>query len=103
MSEDTETKVESPLKLEDFQLNQILFNNAAKRIIGLLGTFKCSETDQGIVIISKVEFSEENFTAESEEDSILKHTVLKTIEVNDIYANFLGTADQKFNSEFYRV
>lgn len=100
MSEAGDTKVESSLMLEDFKLSKILFNNAAKRTICLLGTFSASETDQGIVLIEKVEFAEENFTTENEEDSILKHTALETVLVNDIYSNFMGIAEQKFNSEF---
>lgn len=100
MSEAGDTKVESSLKLEDFKLTKILFNNAAKRTICLLGKFEASETDQGIIIIEKVEFAEENFTTEKDDESILKHTALEAILVNDIYTNFIGSADQKFNSEF---
>lgn len=103
MSEVDNSKVESSLKLEDFKLSEILFNNAAKRTICLLGTFAASETDKGIIIIEKVEFAEGNFITESDEESILKHTVLKEVLVNDIYANFIGTAEEKFNSKFSSI
>jgi hypothetical protein len=99
MAEEAKTDNESPLKLEDFKLSEVLFNNAAKKMICLVGKFPASE-DQGIVIVEKVEFPEEFFTTESEEESILKHTALEKIFANDIYLNCFGFPDQKFNSEF---
>jgi hypothetical protein len=100
MAEEVKTDTESPLKLEDFKLTEVLFNNAAKKMICLLGKFPISVDDQGIVIVEKVEFPEEFFTTESEEESILKHTALEKIFANDIYLNCFGFPDQKFNSEF---
>jgi hypothetical protein len=102
MSGDAKNITECPLKLEDFKLKEVLFNNAAKKIIALVGNFPASEDDKGIVIVEKVDFEEESFTTENENDSILKHTDLEMVAHNDIYLNCLGLADRKFNSKFQR-
>lgn len=100
MSGDGDKNTECPLKLEDFKLTEVLFNNAAKKMICLVGTFPASESDKGIVILEKVEFVEEAFTTESEDDAILKKTDLELVAANDIYLNCMGLADKNFNSEF---
>lgn len=97
-----DTSTESPLNLKDFKLTEILFNNASKKLIALLGKFSASD-DNGIVLVEKVEFAEESFTAENDEDSIIKHTELEKVTSNDIYLNCMGLADQKFNSEFFSL
>ena len=90
---------ESPVNLKDFKLKEILFNNASKKLIALVGKFSASE-DNGVVLVEKVEFSEESFTAENDEDAILKHTELEKVTSNDVYLNCMGISDQKFNSKF---
>lgn len=100
MTEDSKPEESAVLKsdsLKDFKLTRILFNNAAKRTIGLLGTFPESETAQAIIIVEKVEFAEENFT---DCDGVTQHIKLETMEINDIYGKYLGDTDPKFNSKF---
>ena len=95
-----DTSTESPLNLKDFKLTEVLFNNASKKLIALLGKFAASE-DNGIVLVEKVEFAEDSFTTNSDEDSIIKHTELEKVTSNDIYLNCMGLADQKFNSKLF--
>lgn len=47
MSKAVDLEVQSSLNLKNFKLSEILFNNAAKRMICLLGSFPASETDKG--------------------------------------------------------
>lgn len=89
------------LKLNQFKLDRILFNDSAKKTIGLLGKFEnISDVDQGIVILEKLAFTEENFTTEVEKDSFLKNANLEEIFRNDIYGNYFCFAKSELNSEF---
>lgn len=100
MEETSEKEVQSVLDLKDFKFHKILFNNAAKRTAALLGEFpQKSETDKAVVIVEKVEFTEENFASEDDNKAILKHTRADSIILNDVYFNFLGTAERDFNSK----
>lgn len=88
------------IKLKDFELKTILFNNASKKLVCLLGKFKNSETDEGIVMIEKVEFTESSLATQEAAESILQHIQLKTPVINDVYGNFSAETDTKFNREF---
>lgn len=97
MVENTDSNVLDGISLKDFTLDRILFNNAQNKIIGLLGVFTNS-ADQGIVIIEKNGFTEENFITENVDDLIVKHILLQTTEINDVYGNFSGDTEAKFGS-----
>lgn len=103
MSESGDNNVLNTVKLEDFTLKSILINNASKKLVFLLGTFTNSETDLGIVIIEKVEFTETSLTTQDAAESILKHIQLKTPVINDVYGNYSGDTDAKFNREILIV
>ena len=99
MGENQNNNVLDRISLKDFTLQRILFNNAAKKSAGLLGIFTNSETDQGIIIVEKVEFTEDNFVADNDADLILKHILLKTNEINDVYGNFFGETCSELSSK----
>lgn len=65
----------------------------------MLGSFPLlSEIDKAIMIMSKVEFTEESFATVDDNKSFLKNTELKSIIVNDIYADFIGSVSSELNS-----
>lgn len=100
MSETNDTNVLNTIDLKDFILKSILSNKASRKLVVLLGTFKNSETEQGIVIIEKVEVSESSLSSQDEAESILKHIQLKNAVINDVYGNFSGETEAKFNRKF---
>ncbi|CAO1365800.1 unnamed protein product [Diamesa serratosioi] len=98
MTKVTEKTHNNELKLNQFKLDRILFNDSAKKTIGLLGKFEnISDADQGIVILEKLSFAEEHFTSEVEEDSFLKNANLEEIFRNDIYGNYYCFAKTELN------
>lgn len=52
-----------------------------------------------IVVIQKYEFAEKDFTEDNADDSFLKHIETETVMLNNIYSDFTGLVDPKFNSE----
>lgn len=101
MTEVSEITRNNQLKLNQFKLDRILFNDSAKKTIGLLGKFvNVSDDDQGIVILEKLAFAEEYFTSEVEEDSFLKNANLEEIFRNDIYGNYYCFPKSELNSKF---
>lgn len=80
--------------MKNFKPKQILLNAAAKRTVFLLGDYEGS-TEPAIVILEKVEFDEESLMS----NSLLQSLQLETVVTNDIYGNFLGKIDPKFNSK----
>jgi Scavenger mRNA decapping enzyme (DcpS) N-terminal len=91
-------ELNSVFEMKNFQPTQILLNNAAKRTLFLLGGYKDS-TEPAIVILEKVEFDEESVMSNCEDKSLLRSLKLETIVINDIYGNFFGEIDPKFNSK----
>lgn len=85
--------------VKDFKLLEILSNDAARKKIVLLGTIS-SEESKMILFIEKVEFSEETFKTEDVDEKFLKHIALEVQMANDIYADFIGLIDPRFNSKF---
>ena len=99
-----EVTYKNELKLNQFKLERILFNDSAKKTIGLLGKFEnVSDADQGIVILEKLAFAEENFTSNVQENSFLKNANLEEIFRNDIYGNYFCFAKSELNSKFKNV
>lgn len=87
--------------LKDFKLDQVLFNDASKKKICLLGHIPSGAGDsQAIVFIEKVEFSEEKFTKDDDDKAFLKQITLETTLMNDIYADFAGLIDPRLNGLF---
>lgn len=104
MTEVSEKTHKDELKLKEFKLDRILFNDSAKKTVGLLGKFEnISEADQGIVILEKLAFTEENFTSDVEEKSLLKNANLEEIFRNDIYGNYFCFAKSELNSKFINI
>lgn len=99
MTESGESNVLNTIKLEDFVFKSILINNAAKKLICLLGSFTNS-TEAGIIIIEKVEFTETSIVTQNVAESILKHIKLNSAVINDVYGNYLGETDASFNRKF---
>jgi Scavenger mRNA decapping enzyme (DcpS) N-terminal len=95
-------KQKMALEMKNFTAKKVLINNAAKRTVFLLGEF-ANSTDPAIVILEKVEFDEESLITTDDDKSILKHLELETVVINDIYGNYLGETDKKFNSKFLLV
>lgn len=85
--------------IKDFKLLEILSNDAARKKIVLLGTISSEETKM-ILFIEKVEFSEETFKTEDADEKFLKHIALEVQMANDIYSDFIGLIDPRFNSKF---
>ena len=101
MSESGDNESKSPLSLKDFKIKDILFNDAGRKKICLLGWFpERSETDLGIVIVEKVEFATNDFSPDDETKAFLKHLTLDKSMENDIYSDFKGFIDATYNGEW---
>lgn len=101
MSESSKDELKHQLCLKDFKLTQILFNDASKKFIGVLGIFpKISENDKAIVLIEKVAFTNETFEADEESKSFLKNADLETVFQNDIYGKFSCSVSADLNSKY---
>lgn len=105
MAENQENNVLDTISLNDFKFQRILFNNAARKSIGMLGSFfpKHPESASAIVIVEKVDFTEDNFVPENADNSILKHICMSVTEINNIYGKFAGIIsrdpEEKFGSK----
>lgn len=91
--------------LKKFDVSRILFNDATRKTIGLLGKFPyLSEEDQAIVIFEKLAFTDESFQVEETRDqdentkSFLSTVQdLKEIFKNDIYGNHFCYLEPELN------
>ena len=97
--------------LKKFKITRILFNDATRKTIGLLGTFPyLSEDDQAIIVFEKLAFTDESFELAGKEkteseDSNCKQFLssvqdLKEIFKNDIYGNHFCYLDSDINCKF---
>lgn len=99
MGDIEESIVADTPSLKDFKLKEILSNDAGRKKIVLLGNFSESEDKMMILFVEKVEFAEENFKTEKDDEAILKHILTTQLMVNDIYADFTATIDPRLNSK----
>lgn len=92
--------------LKNFNVSKILFNDATRKTICLLGTFPyLSEQDQAIVILEKIAFKEEGFIPIEKTDNGDENTKsflstvqdLKELFKNDIYGNHFCYLDPELN------
>lgn len=98
MAENQDKPTVTTQSLKDFKLDRVLFNDASKKKISLLGFIPSSAGEsQAIVFIEKVEFSEEKFTTDDGDKAFLKQITLETTLMNDIYADFAGLIDPRLN------
>lgn len=101
MAENQDKPTVSTQSLKDFKLDRVLFNDASRKKIGLLGHIPSSAGEtHAIVLIEKVEFSEEKFTKDDHDQAFLKQITLETTLMNDIYADFAGLIDPPLNGLF---
>lgn len=105
MTTQAEVEVSSPLdgfELDKFVFDRVLSSNPARKLIFVLGKFPGkSETEQAILTIENVGYTEESFKTEQEDASVLKHMELRLDVVNDIYYQCFGYAEKEFNSELW--
>lgn len=92
--------INKPFVLKDFKLREILFNDAGRKRICLLGALSEAEEDRAIVILEKGQFVADHFPKNEETKSFLAHLELETTLVNSIYSDFVGQVDKTFNGGF---
>jgi hypothetical protein len=96
--QEQQTNPLNELKLKDFVFDRVLSANQSRKTIFVLGKFSnLSETNQAIVTIESIGFTEEQF--KDDESSLLKHIELELDLVNDIYVNCFGYTEKQFNSK----
>lgn len=100
MPETVAIHTDKPFDLKEFKIQQILFNDAGRKKICLLGGLSEAEADRAIVIIEKGQFVADHFSKDDETKSFLKHLELETTLTNSIYSDFVGIVDKSLNGEF---
>lgn len=99
MPETVAIHTDKPFNLKEFKLQQILFNDAGRKKICLLGAISEAEGDRAIVIIEKSQFVAEQFDKADETKAFLKNLELETTLVNSIYSDFTGQIEKSYNGE----
>lgn len=99
MSDTVAEHKEKLFSLKSFKLLEILFNDAGRKRICLLGSLSEDKEDRAIVFIEKSHFVADHFTKDDETKSFLAHLELESTLVNSIYADFTGQVDRDYNGK----